>query len=261
MSEQSKASRAHRALLCAVLWCVLLQFAAGALAQGSIFDSDGVKIHYWLDGEEGGLKEPVLLIHGFSANAAVNWRTPGIVRALSDDYLVITIDNRGHGQSDKPESQEDYGIKMVADAVGLLDHLDIEAAHVVGYSMGSMIGLKMAVEHPDRVRSLLLGGMGWTRQGDEIRSRYENAAARPSKALTACYRRFWELGVARRELEELAVPTALVVGSEDGLFETSVRPLREVRPDIPLTVVPGANHVNAVFRPELREAIREFVSQ
>lgn len=244
-----------------VLWCALLLLPAAVLAQGNSFDSDGVEIYYRLDGDVSGRKDPVLLLHGFSANGAVNWLTPGIVKALSPDHLVITIDNRGHGQSDKPESQEDYGLKMVADAVGLLDHLDIEAVHVVGYSMGGMIGLKMATEHPERVRSLLMGGMGWTQQGDEIRARYENADARPSKALTACYRRFWELGVSRQSLADLTVPTKLVVGSEDRLYESSVKPLREVRPDFPLTVIPGANHVNAVFRPELREAIREFVAE
>jgi pimeloyl-ACP methyl ester carboxylesterase len=246
--------RSHERLVAVCLGLFVL-LPLVAVAQGSFFDSDGVRIYYRVDGEG----DPVLLIHGFSANLAVNWRTPGIVNDLARDYQVISIDNRGHGQSDKPENVEAYGYKMVGDAVGLLDHLGIDSAHIVGYSMGGMIGLKMAVEYPQRVRSLVMGGMGWTRLGDDVRERYENSPERLSTPLTACYRRFWEFGVSREELENLKASTSLVVGAEDRLLQSSVEPLRQVRPDFPLIVIPEANHVNAVFRPELRTAIRTFL--
>src|SRR5579883_1762190 len=95
------------------------------------FDSNGVKIHYTVEGKG----EPVLLIHGFAANADFNWRQPGVIKALAENYKVIALDNRGHGQSGKPHDIAKYGEEMAEDAVRLLDHLGIKKAHIVGYSM------------------------------------------------------------------------------------------------------------------------------
>ncbi len=183
----------HLALVAA---CAFLA-TASLQAKGAFFDSKGVRIHY-LDEGEG---DPVLLIHGFTASATLNWGIPGILKNLAADHRVIALDNRGHGSSDKPQKMEDYGAEMVEDAVRLLDHLEIESAHVVGYSMGGMIALKMSVPHPERMRSAVIGGMGWTRLDDETRQRYEGSTTQQtSPALTACYRRFWELGISEEQL-------------------------------------------------------------
>ena len=72
------------------------------------FDSNGVKIHYTVQGEG----DPVVLIHGFTANSIVQWAVPGIISGLSKDYQVIAIDNRGHGKSDKPHDPKQYGPEM-----------------------------------------------------------------------------------------------------------------------------------------------------
>ena len=163
---------------------VALVLALSGLAHAEHFDSDGVQIYYRLDGAG----EPVVLIHGYSANGAVNFRTPGIVADLAHDRLVITIDNRGHGQSEKPEQAGVYGLHMVNDVVRLLDHLELDSADIVGYSMGAMIGLKLAIDHPDRVRSLLMGGMGWTRQSDEVRQRYSSSGVSSVSAIRRALR-------------------------------------------------------------------------
>jgi pimeloyl-ACP methyl ester carboxylesterase len=225
-------------------------------AIGFDFDSNGVRIHY-LDEGEG---EPVLLIHGYTATATLNWGIPGILKNLAVDHRVIALDNRGHGRSDKPEDMEDYGAQMVEDAVRLLDHLGIESAHVVGYSMGGMITLKMSVTHPDRMRSAVIGGMGWTRLDDETHSRYEGSTARQtSPALTACFKRFWELGITEEELAAVKVPMTVLVGTKDRLLQRSVEPLQQVRPDIPVVLVEGATHASCVFKPDFREGIRSFL--
>src|SRR6266446_970237 len=128
-----------------VVSCLLLP-CPSLYAEDKFFDSNGVKIRYTVEGKG----EPVLLIHGFTANIEIQWTIPGITRALAKKYQVIAFDNRGHGKSGKPHDAEKYGMEMVEDAVRLLDHLKIKKAHVVGYSMGGMIALKLAVVHSDR---------------------------------------------------------------------------------------------------------------
>src|SRR5215470_4935531 len=94
------------------------------------FDVNGVKIHYIVEGKG----EPVVLIHGLYSSAAINWQLPGTVRKLSKNYQVIALDLPGHGDSDKPDNPDAYGLQMVEDVIRLLDHLKIQKAHIVGYS-------------------------------------------------------------------------------------------------------------------------------
>ena len=143
------------------------------------FDSNGVRIAY-VDvaptGED--LGEPILLIHGFASNHAVNWVNTMWVRTLAHaGRRVIALDNRGHGQSDKLYDPAQYATSIMArDAVGLLDHLGLRRVDVMGYSMGARITAFLALEHPDRVRRAILGGLG---------DRLVKAAALPSNIAQA----------------------------------------------------------------------------
>ncbi len=130
------------------------------LPQFSHFSRNGLQLAYLDEGDPSG--EPVLLIHGFASSAAVNWVHPGWVKTLGDaGYRVIAIDNRGHGASDKPHEPEAYYPSVMAeDAVALLNHLGIPEAHIMGYSMGARISAFLALAHPERVRSLVFGGLG-----------------------------------------------------------------------------------------------------
>ena len=148
----------RRIILGLTCWLVLL--SCSVRAEEGYFDSNGVKIHYIVEGHG----EPVLLIHGFTANIQFQWALPGVIKALSPDYQVIAYDNRGHGKSDKPHDPKKYGVEMVEDAVRLLDHLKIKDAHVVGYSMAAMITSKLMATHPERVRTATLGGSGGLRR-------------------------------------------------------------------------------------------------
>jgi len=76
---------------------------------------------------------------------------------LAQDFRVIAMDCRGHGKSDKPHEPAAYGIEMVEDVCRLLDHLNIKKAHIVGYSSGGSITLKLLVTHPERCSSAILG--------------------------------------------------------------------------------------------------------
>jgi len=110
-----------------------------------------VELYYELHGEG----VPLLLITGWGASAE-NW-DPKLIKDLSESYKVISIDNRGVGQSSKPDVE--YSIKMMADDVkGLMDAIDEEKAHVLGFSMGGMIALDLALYYPETVKSLILCG-------------------------------------------------------------------------------------------------------
>ena len=92
----------------------------------------------------------------------VNWVSPGWFKTLNDaGYRAIAFDNRGHGLSSKSYDEADYTPgKMASDAAALLDHLGIERAHVMGYSMGARISAFLALSDPSKVATLVFGGLG-----------------------------------------------------------------------------------------------------
>jgi len=270
---------------------VLVPVSRGA--DEHFFDSNGVKIRYIVEGKG----EPVLLIHGFTANAATNWRLPGVLEALSKDYQVIALDNRGHGKSDKPHDPKKYGLEMAEDAVRLLDHLKIQKAHIVGYSMGAVITAKLLVTHPERFLTATLGGHGGIRDGADM-SFYNQLAddldqgkgfglliarltppGRPkptadqiktvngmltasndAKALAAVARGFKELATSWDQLKANQVPTLALIGDQDPLKE-GVDELKGKMANLTITVVKDADHRSAPGRPDFLKALQQFLAE
>lgn len=111
-------------------------------------DGAPVPLHY-LDIGQG---EPVLLLHGLGSRGS-DWQLQTPV--LRDTYRVIVPDLRGHGDSPKPPGPYTM-VMMAADVVALLTRLDTGPVHVVGLSMGGMIGFQLAVDQPEWVRSLVV---------------------------------------------------------------------------------------------------------
>src|SRR5215510_6182121 len=122
------------------------------------FRNGEVEIAY-LDEGDG---EPIVLVHGFASTKEVNWVQPGWVTTLGGSgRRVIALDNRGHGASSKLYDPAAYhSATMAKDVHALLDHLKIERADVMGYSMGARITAFLAINHPARVRSAIFGGLG-----------------------------------------------------------------------------------------------------
>ena len=112
--------------------------------------ANGIVTQYALDGPP---DAPVVtLSHSLAANLEM-WEPQ--LPALSDRYRVLRYDTRGHGGSEVPPGA--YTLEMLAaDLIGLLDALHIERTHFMGISMGGMIGQTLALEHPDRIESLVL---------------------------------------------------------------------------------------------------------
>src|SRR5262245_592393 len=197
-------------ILVAVVPCAA---AADAPTTGS-FDANGVKIHYLVQGDG----EPVVLLHGLHASAAMNWQLAGVVKSLSAKYRVVAMDFPGHGRSDKPDDDKAYGVQMVEDVVLLLDHLNIPKAHVVGYSMGGMVTMKLLATHPDRVKSAAVTGMGWFRDGTPPQKFLEQTKGRSSLWTPAvCVREMGKLAVTEAELKSIRTPVTVLIGDADPL--------------------------------------------
>ena len=234
--------------------------ASGGIAplHAEEFTSNGVKIHYVIRGKG----EPVLLVHGLTSSVKVNWEMPGTIAELAKHYQVIAFDNRGHGQSDRPEGEDQYGVQMVEDVVRLMDHLHITKAHVVGYSLGSMIALKLLALHPERVRSAVLGGMGWLKPDSPFQHFWEEAKEpRIAKVPAACVRGIAKLAVTEDEVKAVRVPATIIVGERDPCRRLYVEPLVRVRPDWPEHVVPGAGHMNCVLKPDFKTQLKAALAQ
>jgi pimeloyl-ACP methyl ester carboxylesterase len=108
-----------------------------------------ININYKVEGQG----EPLVMIMGFSSRGG-DWRLQ--TRAFKKHYQVVTFDNRGIGKTDKPIGL--YTTKMMADdTIGLMNYLGISKAHILGVSMGGMIAQELAINHPDRVKKLVLG--------------------------------------------------------------------------------------------------------
>ena len=120
---------------------------------------NGININYKVHGEG----HPLVLIFGFGGP---RWAWLFQTRAFKKYYMVVTFDNRGaaFGKTDKPSSS--YTIKTMADdIIGSMDYLGIDEAHILGYSMGGIIAQELAINHPERVRKLILAStLSTTRQ-------------------------------------------------------------------------------------------------
>ncbi len=246
----------------------------------SYFIRDGLKLAFFDDGDPSG--PPVLLIHGFASTAIANWVNPGWLKTLGEaGYRVIAIDNRGHGSSDKLYDADVYHPWIMAeDAVALLDHLGIPEAHVMGYSMGARVSTFMAIAHPDRVRSLVLGGLGigmvegvgdWDPIADALvapslddvthaRGRMFRAFAEQTKsdrqALAACIQGSRDLA-SREDVARIEAPTLIAVGTKDDIAGSG-QELAALMPNAEAIDIPNRDHMLAVGDKIFKVAVLEF---
>jgi len=242
------------------------------------FDSDGVRLHYELAGPERGY--PLVAVHGFASDYHLNWVGSRWQESLTQaGFRVIGLDCRGHGRSDKPHEEAAYGVEtMAGDVIRLLDHLDVEAAAYLGYSMGSRIGLQVVIEHPSRISRAVLGGIGAAgaitkaqaiahalRTGEPTddpvaQTFYRFASARPVndlQALAACI-----VGLKPDEdparLAAIQTPILIVVGDQDQIARGAPE-LVELIPSARLVTIPGRDHMSAVPARDFKRAALDFL--
>lgn len=248
------------------------------------FFHDGFEIAFIDADPASGAGEPVLLIHGFGSNHQVNWIGPGWVKTLNETgYRAIAFDHRGHGRSSKSYEPADYTpSRMAGDAAALLDHLGIARAHVFGYSMGARVATFMALEHPPRVGTLILGGLGqgmvegvgeWDPVAEALlapdaasvthpRGKMFRAFADQTKsdrrALAACIETSREL-VAEEALASLGLPVLVGVGTKDDLAG-SARLLAALIPGAEAFDIEGRDHMLSVGDRTFKARVLEFLS-
>jgi pimeloyl-ACP methyl ester carboxylesterase len=245
------------------------------------FHSDGIEIAYL----DQGTGEPIVLVHGFASNTRVNWVDTGWVTTLTGaGRRVISIDNRGHGESEKLYDEARYGAELMAEDVrALLDHLELPRADVMGYSMGARNTAFLVLAHPERVRSAVFGGLG-------INMVHGLAGARPiaqallaasidevanptarsfrvfaeqtgsdRKALAACI-----LGsrtaLTRDDVARITVPVLVAVGSDD-VIGGSAAELARLMPDAEAFVIAGRDHMKAVGDRSYKAKVLEFLAR
>lgn len=273
---------------------ILLALPGCATRGGAYFDSGGVSLHYKVRGEG----EPVVLVHGYGVDADRNWRWPGIAGALAREYQVVFFDLRGHGKSEKPHDPSAYGLEMAEDVIRLMDHLEIDRAHVVGYSLGGFIALKLVTTHPDRLITAVPCAAGWEEaKGDNILRLMSVAGAvdgpegfRPlfrelgmrgrgpvgrvkmgvsdryfrahndTVALAALLETLPDLEVTEAELRANRVPVRSIVGTKDTL-RLGIDNMEGIMSNHDIVYIKGGDHATTVLRHSFLEAIREFLRE
>ncbi len=253
--------------------------------------SDGVKIHYMVKGKG----VPVILIHGYTGSAEGNWFSNGIADALAKNHMVVAIDCRNHGLSDKPQPM---GPGRAEDVIEMMDHLKIQKAHFHGYSMGGGIVGRLMALVPDRFITAGFGGSGiqetdpeWRAKlpkDKEGRDRQEDEASGKLRAKRAS-----DLGITVEELAKqlqqrqeqqraalanaartqpagpqldltrITFPVMAVNGEYDRPLAKTVRMHRELR-NFTNVVLPGKSHLTAImagYMPqEYLETVVKFIN-
>ncbi|MGO4705867.1 alpha/beta fold hydrolase [Microvirga sp. 2MCAF38] len=248
------------------------------------FNSNGVRIAYVDAPPEEGHGDPILLIHGFASNYAVNWLNTLWFKTLNKaGFRVIALDNRGHGESEKLYDPKDYeSFIMAEDARRLLDHLNIEKADVMGYSMGARITAHLAIAAPERMRSALLGGLGiHLVEGVGLPLGIADAMEAPSlddltdpmqrmfrafaeqtksdlRALAACIRGSRQV-LTREQVAAIDVPTLVSVGTADHVAGSGPE-LARLIPNARALDIPGRDHNLAVGDRVHKQGVLEFLA-
>ena len=249
------------------------------------FSSGGVRLAFIDEPPTGPDRdEPILLIHGFGSTHAVNWVFPLWVKTLAaDGRRVIALDNRGHGRSEKLYDPAAYHTEiLMKDALALLDHLGIGRADVMGYSMGGRVGATLAFHHPDRLRSLVIGGLGihlvdeaglptgiadameaadpatLTDPRQRVFRAFADATKSDRRALAACIRGSRQV-LSAEQVATIATPTLICIGTKDDVAGDG-HALAALMPNAKAVDIPDRDHNRTVGDKVYREAVLAFLT-
>jgi pimeloyl-ACP methyl ester carboxylesterase len=255
------------------------------------FDNDGVKIYYEIEGEG----PPVVMIHGFSGNLESGWKETNWVETLKHNYRLILLDCRGHGKSDKPHADSDYGLKMLDDVIKLMEHLSIEKANLFGYSMGASIVFRLLLSKPQIIISAILGGFVLNFNEKDLIKDIETtkqivealraeSADQVKKPMARAFRRFAELrdndllalaavqastleewseiykssAQLRKSLKEINIPVMTVVGSSE-LLGGDKTLIAQIVPDACHFQIQGKDHLTVTSDPKFHMVVKSFL--
>lgn len=247
-----------------------------------VMSGEGRRIATYLWGEED--VPTVLCVHGFASSCRDNWVMTGWVRDLTRaGFRVLGVDQRGHGQSDKPHEAIAYGMDELAnDLVTVLDTYLLDTVFYAGYSLGARVGWQVAVQAPQRIEKAVLGGIpdgrplarmqieqaqAYAEHGtpvdDQVTRNYVTLAERvPGNDLQAlvALAEGMRLGDADPDPSNPPVqPILFATGSDDAILEQS-KQLADATPNGTFVELPGRHHFNAPGSRDFRKAAVEFFS-
>ena len=245
------------------------------------FVSDGMRLAYDDVGPREG--RPVVLVHGFTSNRNENWRRLGWYGAFERKRIrCVAFDCRGHGESARPHDPAMYSrAKMAGDIVALLDHLGVERADLIGYSMGARLSLATALENPKRFPLLVLGGVGSKffdprPPGHPLAEAMEaNDPDSVSDPMLRSFRRFADeqgedrlalaalarasdAPIEKSDVSKLAVETLIVAGARDELAGDPYE-LASVVHGARAVCIPGCDHFSVIGHALFKAAVFDFL--
>jgi pimeloyl-ACP methyl ester carboxylesterase len=243
---------------------------------GRHLDVGGARLWYALWGPRSP-SPPVLLLHGGFANS--NYFGNLIPALVSRGHRVIAMDSPGHGRSTLPEGPLTYH-GMAEDVIGLLDQLKVSKVFLVGWSDGGIIGLDIALNHPDRLAGVFAFGanadVSGVNEGAEKTSvfgaylrrapqEYRTLSPTPERweAFSAAVNKMWETlpAYTAEQLRSIRVPVTIADGEHDEAIKQSHdRYMASTIPGARLDILPGVSHFAMLQNPsEFNAAVFEFL--
>lgn len=246
-----------------------------------VFESEGFELAYEIYGDG----PPIIAVHGFGSNGIVNWVSTGWVETLNEaGYRVVTLDNRGHGASQKGYEPSGYDARAMArDVANLIDHLGYEKAALIGYSMGARISAFVCIQNPEKVACAIFGGLGENMPTPMLNSEEIIAAlnadalsdvTQPTgrqfrifadhtksdrKALAACMAGS-RTPVPVEAIKAINVPVLVAVGSEDDVGGPA-QPLADILPQGEALVIERRDHMRATGDPQFKKGAVSFLGR
>jgi len=223
-----------------------------------------------------GAGDPVLLIHGGLGNADI-WSNQ--VADLMKDHLVIVADSRGHGRSTRTEEPFGYDL-MASDYLALLDYLKIDKVDLVGWSDGGIIGLDIAMSHPERLDHLFAQAANITTDGvdpkvgenavfsayiERMAGDYVKLSPTPDQfdSFVAQISGMWasQPNWSDDQVKAITVPTAVVTGEYDeAVLRAHTEKIASLIPGAKLVILPQVSHFAMLQAPEeYTAAVRAFI--
>ena len=233
---------------------------------------NGIQMYYAVFGTG----DPVLLIHGGLGHADI-WASQ--VATLSKTHKVIVADSRGHGRSTRTDEPYGYDL-MASDYLALLDYLKVDKTALVGWSDGGIIGIDIALHHPERLTRLFAQAANVTTDGvdpgvltnktfaayiDRCGRDYKRLSKTPDQydAFVAQISHMWESQPAwtKEQLAKITTPTAIVAGDHDEAIKRQhTEYMASVIPGAKLILLPNASHFAMLQAPdEYSQAVLDFI--